>query len=125
MYFEKVNDYEHIDIIDKNIYFFFLIEVAKQGKVILIGNGKQGIVWLANYAINSYKKYWYYLDIAFKHYNFYKKIQLFDKKGTFKRHKEKLENVKLDKNEDIEKVIWTLFPELKIKSRVGKGEFHP
>jgi len=70
--------FEHSEII-------FIIESAKRQELIGYKYKTQKWVQLANIAIQYYKEYWEYIELAFKHYNTWVLVEQEDTKGSFYR----------------------------------------
>ncbi|MFZ4799287.1 MAG: DUF6035 family protein [Bacteroidia bacterium] len=113
-YFEKAENIDQIYCIQKNLNELFVIESSKNKEVMLMGNGKQGILWLANLAIFSYEKLWFYIDLAFDQFGFYKYIFEVDKKKVFTNYYFNNKGSTYPRDAEFEEVFKLIFPEIVI-----------
>lgn len=92
----------------------FIIESARQDRLITFNFTGNKWVSFANNAIEHYSQYWKYIESAFKHFGLWNKLILIDKKGTFQK-KVKQQSLNTSKQEyDIDEVLKDLYPELEI-----------
>lgn len=113
--YEKLTDPEAMRYYFKNLRKFMVIESAKNGELTMLGNGKQSLLWMANLAAEKYSDHWYYFSRSFSVYGLYEKLFSEDKKGTFRKHYNKLASLKHERNEMFEKVVEVLYPEVLAK----------
>lgn len=106
----------------KDFKHFLVIESAKAGHLVVLGNEKQTILWLGNLAFDQYKQHWVYFNIAFEHFGFLAKIWLEDKNGSFRNHYIKAKEQQAVRDIDFEGAVIAIFPEL--KDRIHQ-EFEP
>ena len=110
--FEKLSNFNLIHFFSDNLNEFLVIESAKIGKLSVIGNENQSLIWMANLAADKYKKYWFYFDKAFSFYSLYEKLFKSDTKGTFRKNHESLSQISHDRYIEFEQIIAILYPEL-------------
>ena len=110
--YEKLADYDKISYFYDNVNKFLVIDSAKIGKLNIIGNEKQSLLWMVNLVVDKYKSLWYYFDMAFTFYNFYDKIFKSDQQGTFKKGFDSLKLLSHPKNIEFEGILALLYPEL-------------
>jgi Holliday junction resolvase len=109
---EKLSNISQMEFFEKHLNKFLVIESAKQGKLTILGNENQSLVWMANLAAEQYSDYWFYFDKAFLHYGFYEKIFAQKKNGTFRKHFERLSTNKNQRSMEFEEVFGILYPEM-------------
>ena len=90
----------------------YIIDSSKSGEI--IGFKYKPAEWIAfaNNAVEHYKEYWEYIEIAFKQYGLWDKLIILDKKGTFQRKLKHLYENMPTQNFDCDKLIEILYPEL-------------
>jgi hypothetical protein len=110
--FEKLLNFNLIHFFSDNLNEFLVIESAKIGKLSVLGNENQSLIWMANLAADKYQRYWYYFDKAFSFYSLYEKLFRIDSKGTFKKKYESLATIRHQRNSEFEEIISILYPEL-------------
>ena len=94
-----------------NFYkLLFIIESARQGK--LIYYNFTGNIWIsfANNAIQYYSEYWEYLELSFKRFGLWDKLIQLDIKGTFQKKVEKFYSNMPRQKYDFDKVFNDLYP---------------
>lgn len=94
-----------------NFYkLLFIIESARQGK--LIYYNFTGNIWIsfANNAIQHYSEYWEYLELSFKRFGLWDKLIQLDIKGTFQKKVEKFYSNMPRQKYDFDKVFNDLYP---------------
>jgi len=91
---------------------FCTIESAKRKEI--TGFGYKPHEWLAfaNNAIHSYKQYWDYIEIAFKHFSIWDMIIEKDHKGTFHKKLRLYYNTLPEQNYDCDELFRELYPEI-------------
>ena len=95
----------------------FIIESAKRQKLIGYKYKKKKWVQLANAAIQYYKEYWEYIELAFKYYNTWELVEQEDTKGSFSR---KLHYYYLEmpqQNFELDELVKELYPEIYTENR--------
>ncbi len=110
--FEKLSNFSQMEFFETNLNKFLVIESAKNGKLTILGNEKQSLVWMANLAAERYSEYWYFFDRAFKFYGQYERLFIQDKNGTFRKNYEKLISKQYPHRKVFEKVIGIFYPEI-------------
>ncbi|MHC1777541.1 MAG: DUF6035 family protein [Lentimicrobium sp.] len=111
--YEKLRKLTFIEYLSINKNEFLVIESAKRGKLTILGNENQSLIWMANLAVESYRYHWYYFNKAFTHYGIYPNIYSSDTKGTFRKKLEFLTPMdKISKDPEFEEVLMVLYPEL-------------
>lgn len=111
---DSINDFENE---------LYIIECAKGKHQSLLGNGVQGILWMANLAANQYVRHWKYFDLAFKYYRFYSEVSKKDLKGTFKDRGKELNHCHFELDPRFEIILKLLFPELAPELKVSGFDF--
>lgn len=109
---KKLNSSFMIDKLFEHGSLICTIESAKRNEIVGFGFRPDQWISFANNAIHSYKQYWDYIEIAFRHYGIWSKLIQLDKTGSFQK---KLENYNLlqpSQNYDCDRLFKTLYPEL-------------
>ncbi|MCK7590472.1 competence protein CoiA [Subsaxibacter sp. CAU 1640] len=108
----KLNNRHLIDKLFEHRNLICTIESAKKNEI--IGFGYKSNQWLAfaNNAVHSYKEYWDYIELAFKHYNIWNKLIELDKKGTFRKKVTAFYKERPHAKYDCDLLIKILYPEL-------------
>ncbi|MDO6803998.1 DUF6035 family protein [Wenyingzhuangia sp. 1_MG-2023] len=88
------------------------IESAKRNEIIGFGFKSNQWIAFANNAVHSYKEYWEYIEIAFKHYGIWDKIIELDKKGTFNKKVTAFYEERPKAKFDCDLLFTILYPEL-------------
>jgi len=88
------------------------IESAKRNKIVGFGYKPNEWIKFANNSIYSYKKYWEYIELAFRYYGIWDKLILLDKKGTFQNKIIKFYKENPKQKYDCEWLIKFLYPEI-------------
>ena len=91
---------------------FCTLESAKRGKVVGFGFKPDQWISFANNAIHSYKEYWDYIEIAFRHFGIWEKLIQLDRKGTFQKKLRQYYDEKPAQNYDCDPLFFELYPEL-------------
>lgn len=108
--YQKLSDKESIDIISCNKSVFYVIESAKQQKMIYF-NFTNWIAFGVN-AIYQYRPHWSYIELALKKYEVWEKIIQEDRKGTFNKKLIAFRDELPEQDKSIAPVIKDLYPEL-------------
>lgn len=88
------------------------IESAKRNEIIGFGYKSNQWIAFANNAVHSYKEYWDYIEIAFKHYRIWEKLIELDKKGTFNKKVTAFYEERPKAKFDCDLLFQILYPEL-------------
>jgi competence CoiA-like predicted nuclease len=107
----KLNDKALIDKLFEHSNLICTIESAKRKKIVGFGYKSNEWIAFANNAIHSYKEYWDYIEIAFKHFGIWDKLISLDKKGTFGKKLEKYYSEKPSQNFDCDRLFRVLYPD--------------
>ncbi|MDD4215119.1 MAG: DUF6035 family protein, partial [Bacteroidales bacterium] len=110
--YEKLEQFSYIEKFYDHLNEFLVIESAKNGRLSILGNEKQSLLWMANLAAKEYSEHWMYFDFAFKHYGLYPALMNDDKKGTFRSKLKSLSDSSQEKDTRFESVLSVLYPEL-------------
>lgn len=97
--------FEHSEII-------FIIESAKRQELIGYKYKKKKWVQLANIAIQYYKEYWEYIELAFKYYNTWILVEQEDTKGSFSRKLHNYYSEMPQQDFELDGLIHELYPEI-------------
>ncbi len=106
----KLKDRELVDTVYNHQALLCIIESSKRQSI--TGFRYKPDEWAAfgNNAIEHYKNYWEYIEIAFKKYGIWNKIINADRKGTFQK---KLQQLQLPPQAfDFDPVFLELYPEI-------------
>jgi len=90
----------------------FIIESARQDKLITFKFTGNKWVSFANNAIHSYSEYWEYIELAFKRYGLWEKLIHLDTKLTFQKKVEQFYSKIPKQKYDFDEVFNDLYPEL-------------
>lgn len=82
-FYNKVSTEEHIELISNYRKLFYIIESARRKEMLSFNYSNW--VSFAVHALDTYKKYWFHIEVAFNKYGLSKIISAADKKGTFRR----------------------------------------
>jgi hypothetical protein len=88
------------------------IESAKRNEIVGFGYKPNEWIAFANNAVHSYKEYWDYIEIAFKHFGIWDKLISLDKNGTFQKKLAKFYSEQPSQNYDCDRLFRELYPEL-------------
>jgi competence CoiA-like predicted nuclease len=108
----KLNNKHLIDKLFEHRNLICTIESAKRNQIIGFGYKSNQWIAFANNAIHSYKEYWDYIEIAFKHYGIWDKLIELDKKGTFNKKLTIFYNERPKAKFDCDLLFKILYPEL-------------
>lgn len=111
--YKLCNSLTNRSLVDDVFNFYkllFIIESARQGK--LIYYNFTGNIWIsfANNAIQHYSEYWEYLELSFKRFGLWDKLIQLDIKGTFQKKVEKFYSNMPRQKYDFDKVFNDLYP---------------
>ena len=90
----------------------FIIESARQNKLITFKFTGNKWISFANNAIHSYSEYWEYIELAFKRYGLWEKLIQLDSKSTFQKKVEQFYSKIPRQKYDFDEVFNDLYPEL-------------
>ncbi len=88
------------------------IESARRNEVVGFGFKPDQWISFANNAIHSYKEYWDYIEIAFRHYGIWSKLIRLDRNGTFQKKLDHYYQTQPPQNYDCDRLFQVLYPEL-------------
>lgn len=109
---KQFNDKNLIDKLFEHSNLICTIESAKRHEIVGFGYKPNEWIAFANNAVHSYKEYWDYIEIAFKHFGIWDKLISLDKKGTFQKKLEKFYSEQPLQNYDCDRLFRELYPEL-------------
>lgn len=89
----------------------FIIESARQDKLITFNFTGNKWVSFANNAIQYYSEYWEYIELAFKRFGFWDKLIQLDTKATFQKKVEQFYSDMPEQKYDFDEVFKDLYPE--------------
>lgn len=100
------------DLVFRHSKLLFIIESAKQQKI--IGFKYKPTKWIdfANNAIQYYSEYWEYIEMAFKGYELWEILTKTDKKGSFEKKVQTFYKEMPNQKYDIDGIFKDLYPEL-------------
>lgn len=90
----------------------YIIESAKRQELIGYNYKTKKWVQLANLAIQYYKEYWEYIELAFRHYNTWKLVEEEDTKSSFSRKLRNYYSEMPQQDFEIDELINELYPEI-------------
>ncbi|MBD0832515.1 DUF6035 family protein [Aestuariibaculum sediminum] len=108
----ELNNESLIDMLFDHQNLICTIESAKRNEIIGFGFQQNQWIAFANNAVHSYKQYWDYIEIAFKHYGIWEKLIQLDKKGTFNKKLRAFYEERPIANFDCDPLFSLLYPEL-------------
>ena len=108
----KINDKSLIYKLFEHSNLICTIESAKRNEIVGFGYKPNEWIAFANNAVHSYKEYWEYIEIAFRHYGIWDKLISLDKNGTFRKKLEKFYEEQPNQNYDCDRLFIELYPEL-------------
>jgi hypothetical protein len=109
----KLNSKHLIDKLFEHRNLICTIESSKRNEIIGFGFKSNQWIAFANNAIHSYKEYWDYIEIAFKHYGVWNKLIELDKKGTFTKKVTAFYEERPKSKFDCDLLFQILYPELR------------
>lgn len=115
----KLNSKHLIDKLFEHSNLICTIESAKRNEIIGFGWKPNQWIAFANNAVHSYKEYWDYIEIAFKHYGIWDKLIELDKKGTFNKKVTEFYKERPKAKFDCDLLFQILYPELNNESYCG------
>lgn len=89
----------------------FIIESARQDKLITFNFTGNKWVSFANNAIQYYSEYWEYIELAFKRFGLWDKLIKLDTKATFQKKVEQFYSDMPEQKYDFDEVFKDLYPE--------------
>ncbi|WP_290697182.1 DUF6035 family protein [Lacinutrix sp.] len=89
-----------------------IIESAKRQELIVYKYKTKKWVQLANLAIQFYKEYWEYIELAFRYYDTWKLVEEEDSKKSFSRKLHNYYSEMPQQNFEIDELINELYPEI-------------
>lgn len=89
----------------------FIIESARQDKLITFNFTGNKWVSFANNAIQYYSEYWEYIELAFKRFGLWDKLIQLDTKATFQKKVEQFYSDMPEQKYDFDEVFKDLYPE--------------
>jgi competence CoiA-like predicted nuclease len=101
-----------VDLVFSHSKLLFIIESAKQQKI--IGFNYKPTEWIAfaNNAIQYHSEYWEYIEMAFKGYGLWEILTKTDRKGTFEKKVQAFYSEMPKQKYDIDEIFKDLYPEL-------------
>ena len=108
--YNSLSDKQLGDLIFRNSRLIEIIESARQKKI--IGTRLPGWLAVGMNLVISYKRYWKYIEEAFRYYGMLEVIIVLDKKGNFQK---KIAEYRLnmpEQQEDVVEVLIDLYPEV-------------
>lgn len=115
----KLNRKYLIDKLFEHRNLICTIESAKRNEIIGFGFKPNQWIAFANNAVHSYKEYWDYIEIAFKHYGIWDKLIELDKKGTFNKKVTAFYEERPKAKFDCDFLFQILYPELNNENYCG------
>jgi len=107
----QLKDKNLIDKLFEHSNLICTIESAKRDQIVGFGYKPNQWIAFANNAVHSYKEYWDYIEIAFRHNGTWDKLISLDKKGTFQKKLEKYYSEHPLQNYDCDILFKELYPE--------------
>jgi hypothetical protein len=108
----QLDDKSLIDKLFEHRNLICIIESAKRNEIIGFGWKPDEWIAFANNAIHSYKGYWEYIEIAFRHYGIWETLISLDVKGTFQKKLENYFYSQPKQNFDCDRLFRELYTEL-------------
>lgn len=108
------NNLTHRDLVPVAYRFsklLFIIESARQDKLITFNFTGNKWVSFANNAIQYYSEYWEYIELAFKRFGLWDKLIQLDTKATFQKKVEQFYSDMPEQKYDFDEVFKDLYPE--------------
>lgn len=108
------NDLTNRDLVPVAYRFsklLFIIESARQDKLITFNFTGNRWVSFANNAIQYYSEYWEYIELAFKRFGLWEKLIQLDTKATFQKKVEQFYSDMPEQKYDFDEVFKDLYPE--------------
>lgn len=108
------NDLTNRDLVPVAYRFsklLFIIESARQDKLITFNFTGNKWVSFANNAIQYYSEYWEYIELAFKRFGLWDKLIQLDTKATFQKKVEQFYSDMPEQKYDFDEVFKDLYPE--------------
>lgn len=108
------NDLTNRDLVPVAYRFsklLFIIESARQDKLITFNFTGNKWVSFANNAIQYYSEYWEYIELAFKRFGLWEKLIQLDTKATFQKKVEQFYSDMPEQKYDFDEVFKDLYPE--------------
>ena len=109
---DRLTDRRQVDKVFEHSKLIFIIESAKQNKI--IGFKFKDGQWLAfaNNAIYNHKEYWEYIELSFKYYGLWDKLISLDKNETFRKKVQDFYSNMPQQRYDFDRVFKSLYPEI-------------
>lgn len=98
------------DLVFRNSRLIEIIESARQKKI--IGTRLPGWLAVAMNLVTSYKRYWKYIEEAFRHYGMLEVIIANDKKGNFQKKMAEYQLQMPEQQEDVLELLLDLYPQI-------------
>ena len=108
----KLKDKSQLDTLFNYKNLICTIESAKRDEIVGFGYKPSEWIAFANNAIHSYKEYWEYIEVAFKHYGIWEKLIKLDRNATFQKKLNTFYETRPDKKYDCDRLFFELYPEL-------------
>jgi competence CoiA-like predicted nuclease len=108
----NLNDKNLVPDVFRFSKLLFIIESARQGKLIAFNFTGNKWVSFANNAIQHYSEYWEYIELAFKRFGLWDRLIHLDTKSTFQRKVEQFYSEMPAQKYDFDEVFNDLYPEL-------------
>lgn len=111
--YDNLTDRNLVPDVYKHSNLLFVIESARQGKLVTF-NYTKGNKWIsfANNAIQYRSEYWEYIEFAFKQFGLWDKLIQLDTNATFQKKVEKFYSEMPIQKYDFDEVFKDLYPEL-------------
>ena len=110
----KILNKDLIDDLYEHTSLICIIESAKRNKIVGFGWRENQWIAFANNAMHSYKEYWEYIELAFRHYGIWNKLIDLDKKASFRKKLEEYSNAEPNQNFECDELFRYLYPELSL-----------
>jgi hypothetical protein len=108
----RLNDRDLADNVFDFAELLYIIESAKHNKVIAYNRNPDDIVWLANNAIQFHNEYWEYIELSFKNFGLWNKIEQLDSKGSFEKKLKEFYSKMPEQKYDFDRLFIELYPEI-------------
>ena len=108
----KISDKSLIDDLFDHSSLICIIESAKRNKIVGFDYKENEWIAFANNAIHSYRQYWEYIELAFKHYGIWDKLIKSDTNRTFRKKLREYYDNNPKQNFDCDKLFKFLYPAL-------------
>lgn len=112
---DQLEDRGLVDDVFNHSIILFIIESARNGKIVGFNYKPEEWIAFANNAAHHHGEYWDYIELAFKRFGLWNKLIALDKKGTFQNKVQQCYEQIPMQSYDVDEVIKELFDDLYIE----------